>query len=193
MNFRFDIQMYCVVSEETDVIQEKLLDQYSFVIQHKDKQHLKIWYNYEFSFPFCKVEGNDSGYSFLIDIKENQKSTCINAIDNLICQDGLIGLNYRDAFKCMGGDLEIPCHFFDEFTVHMENGEPVINQFEIVKELISTAKHICMLIDGNFGLMDGNAIVQMLFSDVDDDTEVIFQIHDDEKCENGKLYLWLNQ
>ena len=45
MNFRFDIQMYCVVSEETDVIQEKLLDQYSFVIQHKDKQHLKIWYN----------------------------------------------------------------------------------------------------------------------------------------------------
>ena len=46
MNFRFDIQMYCVVSEETDVIQEKLLDQYSFVIQHKDKQHLKIWYNY---------------------------------------------------------------------------------------------------------------------------------------------------
>lgn len=193
MNFKLDRQIYCVVSEEADVIQEKLFDQYLFVIQHKDKQHLRIWYNYKFSFPFHKVEGTDSVYSFLIGTKEKQKSTCIDAIDNLICQDGLIGLDYRDAFKCMRGELEDTCYFFDEITVHMENGEPVIDQFDMVKELISTEKHICMLIDGDFGLMDGNAIAQMLFSDVDDDTEIIFQIHNDEKCENGKLYFWLSQ
>lgn len=190
MNIKYDGQTYCVVSEETDVIREKLLDKYLFVIQYKDEQYLKIWYSSAIFGMFLKEEGTDKVDSCFIKIEENQKSTCIDALNKLVCQDAAYGLDYRDAFTCMGNELENPCHFFGEFTVHIKNGEPIIDQLDEVKELISTAKHIIILMDGNLSLMDSNNIIDTLFCD-DDDTDVLVQLHEDEKYEDGRIYLWV--
>ena len=171
----FGNKEYCIISAE-ETLNMELLERYLYLLKIEGASSLTIWYKDWWT---NKIS--------LISVKSNAEtlSSCIEAINILICKDGMIGLDYVDAFQYMGGEDGVA--YFNEYSIQQVGNSQVVTDIENAKEICKSAKYGVVLIDGWYTLLEAQEILELLECD---DTEIAFQVHLDESKKNGKLYIW---
>lgn len=168
---------YCIVSEN-EMVNLDLLDTYLYLVKMEESLLLKIWYKDLFT-----------GETRMVSVRcnEGRISSCINAIETLVCKDGIIGLDYSDAFQYMSGESGNAC--FSEYSIRQEGDVLIVEDIDDAKAICKTAKRVVALIDGWYTLLEAQEVVNLL--DVDD-VEIAYQVHADEGKKDGKLYIWIS-
>jgi len=163
---------------EGEKVELEFLNTYLYILQKENTSTLKLWYK--------DVWKNKT---HMLSIKSNvgNISSCIEAIDMLICKEGMIGLDFSDAFHYMGGESGFSR--FNEYSIRYENDRLMVNDLENAKLFCKMAKEAVVLIDGWYTLYEAQEILELLECD---DVEVAFQVHLDESKTEGKIYLWIS-
>lgn len=163
---------------ENEKINLEFLDIYLYLVQKESDTLVKIWYKESFA---------DAAKFISINCDPGKAQCCIDAIELLMCKDGLIGLDYLDAFQYMGSEMETAS--FGEYLIRQIGDKPCISDIGLVKEICKNAKSGVVLICGWYTLLEAQEILQQLECD---GIEIAFQVHVTECNSEGKLYLWVN-
>ena len=174
----FGNKEYCIISAE-ETLNMELLERYLYLLKIEGASSLTIWYKETVT---DKIN--------MISIKSNAEnlSSCMEAINTLICKEGLIGLDYVDAFQYMRGGAGFA--YFNEYAIQQGDNSQVVVDIENAKEFCKSAKCGVVLIDGWYTLGEAQEILELLECD---DREIAFQVHVDESKKNGKVYIWTSE
>ncbi len=172
---KLERNVYCIIPEGKK-IDIKLLDTYLYLLQNEDDFSLKVWYK--------DLSSDKTNVISVICSKENRNS-CIEAIETLMCKEGLIGLDDSDAFRYMGGELGYS--YFGEYSIRQEDDRLIVSDVDNAKFFCKEAKGVVVLIDGWYSLLEAQEILEQLELD---DVEIAYQVHVGENKKNGKVYIW---